>query len=105
MNKDPVIILSENSFRNQTAEFPIDTGSNLNLIKQGVVKNNIKINKNKIFNLIGIGKGITRTLGEIEIEIKGELVKFQVVSERFKFLSRGIIGVDFLKSHEVTLKF
>ena len=104
MNKDPVIILTENSFRNQTAEFLINTGSNLNLIKQGIVKNNISINKNKIFNLIGIGKGITITLGEIEIEIKGELVNFQVVSERFNIQSRGILGVDFLKSHEVTLK-
>ena len=105
MNKDPIITFTENSFRNKTAEFLIDTGSNLNLIKQGVLIDNISINKNKIFNLIGIGKGITRTLGEVEIEIKGTLIKFQVVPGKFNIQSEGILGIEFLKSQEATLRF
>lgn len=74
-------------------------------MKENTIKRDIFINKNKIFKLIGIGKGVTKTLGEIEISIKGEPVKFQLVPENFKIRQKGILGVEFLRSQEATLKF
>ena len=88
-----------------SAKLLVDTGSDLNLIKINVVNNRIKINKNKIYNLIGIGQGMTQTIGEIEFTIKDKTVKFQLVPESFQVIQEGILGLEFLKSQSATISF
>ena len=104
-DKDPVILLDGDFFLEGRAEFLIDTGSELNLIKKNTIKNNITIKRNCVYNLIGIGKGVTKTLGEIEVIVKEKIIKFQVVAETFQIKQKGILGVEFLKSQEAILKF
>ena len=48
---------------------------------------------------------MTKTLGEINNSTKNKRIKFQVVPARFQIQQKGILGVDFLKSQEATLKF
>ena len=100
-----MISLNRETFLGENLEFLVDTGSQLNLAKVGTFSQNTPINERKIFNLIGIGKGATKTLGEVEIHIKGEITRFQIIPEKFQILQRGILGVEFLRSQEATLKF
>ena len=49
----------------------IDTGSELNFIKETAVRSRVRTNHRKIYDLVGIGPGIIKTLGEFTIKIKG----------------------------------
>ena len=56
IGKDSIITLSSEFFWNGETDFLLDTGSDLNLIKEETFNNKILINSRKIFNLIGIGR-------------------------------------------------
>ena len=55
--EDPVILLDGDLFLKGRAEFLIDTGSKLNLIKENAIKSKLRIKRNRVYNLMGIGKG------------------------------------------------
>ena len=76
--------LSNEFFWTGKADFLLDTGSDLNLIREETFNNKILINNKNNFNLISIGKGLTKTLDAVEIPVKGELTKFQVIPAKFQ---------------------
>ena len=54
-------------FLGEKALFLIDTGCELNLIKQKFVDSNCWVNRSIIYDLLGIGSGMTPTLEEITV--------------------------------------
>lgn len=46
-----------------------------------------------------------RTKGEVEVIVKGKINKFQLVSKEFRIDRDGILGIEFLRFQEATLKF
>ena len=83
----------------------IDTGCELNLIKENVIDPRIWVNRTRIFDLVGIGSGIIKSLGEVKLEIKGIESTFQIVPKDFPIGQNGILGTSFLGMHRATLRF
>ena len=61
----------------------IDTGSDLNLIKEHRVNSRTWVNKNRIYNLVGISPEMIPTLGEIKTFINGIETEFHIVPNNF----------------------
>lgn len=99
--------LSNEDFHRNSAEFLVDCGAQLNLIKARAVSddNDLYIDRNKTFNITGIGHGMIKTQGEITSSIKGEDVTFQVVGNDFPIPKDGILGLSFLIAQEAMIKF
>ena len=55
--------------------------------------------------MIGIGKGVTQTYGEVDISLQGIDIPFQVVDDTFPIKQDGIVGVSFLRKQEAIIKF
>lgn len=75
----------------------IDTGSDLNLIKQCSIDSQTWVNSSRIYNLIGISEEMIPTLGEIKTHINGIETSFQTVPNDFPISQSGILGMAFLK--------
>ena len=100
-----VIPLEHDYFCCETASFLIDTGSQLNLVKRQGLTSDLQINSDIVYDLTGIGSGMIRTQGEVEVFIYDVPVHFQVVDNDFPIKETGILGLSFLKKQEITLKF
>ena len=83
----------------------IDTGCELNLIKENTVNSHVWVNTKKIYDLVGIGRGIIKTIGEIKIIFKHKESAFQIIPNNFPISQNGILGVNFLQNHNATLSF
>lgn len=83
----------------------IDTGASVNILKENALKPSIKINEKRIFNLLGIGTNMVKTLGEIKLSIKGKETSFQIVDKDFPIEHEGILGTPFLKQQGGVLNF
>ena len=103
--KSPVISLSHSGFLTDSADMLIDTGSDLNLLKENVIRSHIEIDRNKIFYLTGISKGLVKTKGEISLFLKGTECKFQIVPINFPIAQKGILGIEYLSTQGATLQF
>ena len=58
-----------------------------------------------MYDLVGIGQGVLRTYGEINISIQDVNIQFQVVDDNFPIDQDGIIGVALLRKQEAVIKF
>ena len=87
------------------SKFLIDSGCQINLIKEKNVASKMRINPKSKYHLVGIGEGSTETLGEIDILIDGLTVKFQTIPNDFPIKQDGILGVDILHNHSASLNF
>ncbi|KYN50265.1 hypothetical protein ALC62_07830, partial [Cyphomyrmex costatus] len=85
--------------------FMIDTGSDLNLIKRSLLKNEVAIDSRTVFELTGITKGRTRTVGVATLRISDDNVLFHVVSDEFPIGADAIIGTEFFRNHKVTIDY
>ncbi|KAJ8668758.1 hypothetical protein QAD02_000017 [Eretmocerus hayati] len=83
----------------------IDTACKLNFIKENAIEPSIEVNTNKTFHLVGIGKGMIKTFGEVISKIENIEIKFQIVDDAFLIETAGILGVSFLTQQEATIKF
>lgn len=101
----PIIKLRHHCFLEGLANFLIDTGSQLNIIKQKGIDPNLIINTNIIYNLTGIDSGNVHTFGEIIIQVRNIDVKFQIVDNNFPIAETGILGMPFLEKQNAILKF
>jgi len=63
----------------------LDTGSELNTIKENFVPKNKTVNYNNILKLNGINKYLVYTLGEINHPLFEKEVTFYIVSNDFQF--------------------
>lgn len=58
-----------------------------------------------IYDLVGIGPEIVKTIGQVELTIKNKNSLFQIVPNDFPNSQFGIIGTSFLRQHQATLNF
>ena len=75
----------------------IDTSFELNLIKENAVNSHVWVNTKKIYDLVGIGKGIIKTMGRIKIIFKYKESAFKILPNNFPIPQNGILGVNFLQ--------
>lgn len=76
----------------------IDTGTEVNIIKEGAVESNLKTDDNDIINVCGITGDHIRTKGSLAVHLFGKEVRFYVVASNFPIEQDGILGSEFLKS-------
>lgn len=81
----------------------IDIGSSVNIIKINRLKDTVIIDKNKIYDLVGINPNIIKTMGEITLSFHGIQTLFQVGSHDFPIQQDGILGINFLQLHKIIL--
>ena len=81
----------------------IDTGSDLNLIKEYCVQSESWVNKNRIYNLVGISPEMIPTKGEVKTVINGIETDFHIVPNNFPISQDGILGMTFLRQQGATL--
>ena len=74
----------------------VDTGSNLNLIKENAVDSRAWINRETIHHITGIGSGMYTTLGKIKIKVKGVETHFNIIPENFPIKQQGTSECNFL---------
>jgi len=72
----------------ERANFMVDTGSDINVIKKESHNENVPINSKIVLELSGITKGRTRTIGVAKIRIFDIL--FHVVPNNFPIRGRNI---------------
>ena len=101
----PIINLDHKSFAKNNGTFLVDTGCQLNLIKEKTLNSFTKIDTSITFDLVGIGKGSLRTYGETVISVNDVDIEFQIVDDNFPIDQDGIIGIALLKKQEAILKF
>jgi len=85
--------------------FMLDSGADVNLIKENFVKPSIQINKNNTVMLQGISPNSVTTLGTINILILGKETTFHLIPNKAPFLQDGILGIEFLRTHNAVLDF
>jgi len=83
----------------------LDSGADVNLIKEKFVKPSIQINKNNAVILQGISPNSVATLGTINIFILGKETEFHLIPNDAPFLQDGILGIGFLRAHNAVLDF
>ena len=91
MNSDDLI------FKDQ--KFYIDTGAEISIIKERIVKGHIPIDTTKTIEVHGITSGDQQTLGAISININGLSYIFHVVKNDINLEVDGLIGCDNLQMH------
>lgn len=82
-----------------------DSGSELNIIKEGVVPTDLPIDKNRIVSLRGISNIPQRTLGEVTISIYGCPSSFHLVENDFKIPFSGILGCQFFDDASCSINY
>jgi len=83
--------------------FMLDSGADVNLSKEKFVKPSIKINKCNTVLLQGILSNSVTTLGTINISILGKNTEFHLIPNDAPFLQDGILGIEFLRTHNAVL--
>jgi len=87
----------------------LDSGADVNLIKEQFVKPSIQINKCNTVMLQGISPNSVTTLGTINIFILGKETEFHLIPDNAPFLQDGILlyddsSIPFSETEYVTLK-
>ena len=77
--------------------FLIDTGSELKIIKQSLIKPNLFVDRNTMYNLARISEGLVLTQGCVRINIDEGYCRMNVVPDSFPIETDGILGIEFLK--------
>ena len=83
----------------------VDTGSELNILKESCIRGKLRRDKSTIFYLAGIGRGSHKTRGSKQLKILRRSVKFHLVRSNFPISTCGILGTEFLRENSATLKF
>ena len=103
-NAIPHIILSAEGSKNPIIMM-IDTGAVSNLIKQKVVKRNVKINKFECLKLTGINEHPVFTLGQITINIFGYLTTLNIMPNEVPIERDGILGWEFFRNNNARINY
>ncbi|CAB0041212.1 unnamed protein product [Trichogramma brassicae] len=101
----PVISVRCHQLKLINAEFLIDTGSDLNLLRISSLRTGERINQSRIFSLSGISDGVVKTLRRVAISIGDTPCIMDLVPENFPIKWDGILGVEFLRAQRATLSF
>lgn len=85
--------------------FVVDSGSEINLIKENCLLPNNNINYSDQLSLQGIDHKPTSTLGSLTISLVGQKTKFHVLPSDASFIQDGILGTEFLIQHRAKINF
>ena len=81
---------------NKELEFLVDTGSDVNIIKDNVLTENVLIDRTQTVNLRGINDKVIQTLGKLTIPLifQGHQIntEFNLVDKHFPIRKNGILG-------------
>ena len=83
----------------------IDTGCEINLLKENCIKDNVRRDKSERFILTGIGSGEIETKGMVKINIEGRETNFHLVHNTFPISPCGLLGMQFLRNNSATMTF
>lgn len=86
-------------------DFIVDSGADVNLIKESNIKNRVKINKFNTIALQGIAPERIKTLGSIDLKIIDNYVEFHLIPDSLAFPQQGILGTDFLEKRKATINY
>ena len=86
-------------------KFLIDSGAEGSVISEKIVPKHLNLNQYDAMFLKGIGKELIPTLGSVIINLFGYSNKFYVISRQCPMPSEGILGLDFLFGHGVTIDY
>jgi hypothetical protein len=100
--EDYHIECESSSFINNKAEFLVDTGSRVNVVRLAELKENVKLILGNQIYLKGINNKLTKTLGIVEIPLVVNNTKigstmFYIVENEVATIKSGILGQTFLK--------
>lgn len=102
----PIVTLHAPEFKNGSARFIVDTGTEVNLIKLCILKPKCTIATHEAVNLTGITFNKFTTLGSTNVSLFSDLEKFQVIRNgNLQLTVDGIIGLDFLSNQNVKISF
>ena len=106
INKEtsPIVKINSKDLQNEKVSLIVDTGAELNLIKEGHLRSNVFINTENHYQIFGITKEGMTTRGMVELTIEGKPCPFQVVSDEFSINQDGMLGMPFSKGAVVDLK-
>ena len=83
----------------------IDSGSQGNVIKIGVLPHNIKINYCEKIWIKGISNEPFITTGSVDLKMFNQTIRFHVIQDTTQIPYSGILGIDFLQGNEVIIDF
>ncbi|XP_043473885.1 uncharacterized protein LOC122506001 [Leptopilina heterotoma] len=93
------------SFQTSSAILLIDTGADVNIIKENILLPELNIIQEEAIHIAGIVPIKILTLGTVQIEINTKPITFQVVSTDFPIESDGILGREYLREEKVEISF
>jgi hypothetical protein len=100
----PNVDISSRNFNGGKANFVVDTGAELNLIKHRRVKTDTPVNFKIKYTLFGITDHGVKTFGEVYLNINGVAYPFQIVPNDFPVNSDGMLGMPFLSDSVIDLQ-
>lgn len=83
----------------------VDLGLQLNLIPEYSLDPETLVIPKINYHITAIGKGSTKTYGDVTFIVKGVETKFQFVDDKFPMKEQGILGVPFSKKLKASLIF
>lgn len=89
----------------EKASLLLDTGAMPNLLKEKVIDENYKINRDEILLLSGITNQTVKTLGKIKFDLYGCLTEFHIIPNNFPILQDGLLGNEFFKSAKAKIDY
>ena len=100
------MLLTSDAFEVTNCRFMVDTGSQLNLIKIGVIKESTKIDRSIKYELYGISKtDKPTTLGRVKIYVFSRPNEFHLIPDDFPIMQAGIIGDEFMRQNGVAIDY
>lgn len=101
----PQIPFTSPDVKNGTINLLLDTGSDINLLKENMIASNIATNRNRVIRLTGINEAPVKTKGSVTIRVKDIDVVFHLIDENFPLRQDGIIGSGFLSENNGLIDF
>lgn len=105
LKESPVANLRGDHVYGGEVNFFIDTGADINVIKETALKGNASVSTENTSHITGITTDKLYTLGTLEIEILNKKHPFHVVEESFLIEAQGILGRPFLREERSNLNF
>ena len=95
----PVITLYSNDLIAGKADFFIDTGSQVSLIKASALKDSVYVDKSSIIRICSITNDFEFTKGEVTLNLENLPCNLHIIDDIFCLDTTGLIGLDILEKY------
>lgn len=83
----------------------IDTGSEINLIKESKVPKRMNIDCKNEFLIKGIEEEMIKSLGDVQFRLGEEYLNFSIITDDFPIAASGILGIDFCVAGQAKINY